>query len=124
MRDIDSLREQSDVEIAEELTDRLLKVTPWNAGYMNLTLQNGKATIANPRTAIIEPDWHGNARFAFVTPWNEIYARYDTVAQVNSVINRIKACVDGKIDSFTYPTVSELKNEPAPVTGGDEHERT
>lgn len=99
---------KSTVELAEELTALLLKVTPCYAGFMDLTLQDGKTTAASPRTAIIEPDWHGNGRFAFVTPWNEIFARYDTASQVRTVIYRIKHAVEDKRDKFKYPTVAEL----------------
>ncbi|MBR1804812.1 MAG: hypothetical protein IJ774_00340, partial [Selenomonadaceae bacterium] len=87
---------KSDIEIAEELTAFLLKTVPWHAGFMDLTLQNGNAAVASPRTATIKPDWHGNGRFAFVTPWNEIFARYDTASQVRTVIYRIKHAVEDK----------------------------
>ena len=99
---------KSTVELAEDLTAFLLKTVPWHAGFMDLTLQNGKAAVASPRTATVEPDWHGNGRFAFVTPWNEIFARYDTPEQVRSVIYRIKHAVEDKRDKFKYPTVTEL----------------
>ena len=99
--------EKSDVEIAEILTDILLKkISPWSP-HMELTLQNGKKAISTPRTAIVKPNWHGEG-FVFITPWDEIYARYDTPAQVAKVIGRLKACVVCKIPRFTYPTVDEL----------------
>lgn len=107
---------KSDIEIAEELTAFLLKVTPWHAGFMDLTLQDGSTAVASPRTATIEPDWHGNGRFAFVTPWNEVFARYDTASQVRTVIYRIKHAVEDKRDKFKYPTVAEL-------TATDYHEK-
>lgn len=103
-------RKLSDLKIADLLTDRLYKVTNngiFNGGnYMDLTLQNGKKTAGNVRTAIVEINWHGNG-FVFITPWNEVYARYDTADEVAHVIELIGTAVKRGDTEFTYPA-----NEP------------
>ena len=94
---------------ANKLTAKLRDVTE-TASYQDVTCQDGATILAHFKGAKVTVDGGG---CDILTAWDRLLGHYDTPAQVTAVINRIKACIDGNVGSFTFPTVEELKDKPA-----------
>lgn len=96
--------------VAGNLTRKLQAACVNNDFIQTTTIHGRLYTIGDFGNVYIDPTANGD--FAFVTYDNRTLARYDTPAQIEAVIARIKDTIDRKDVVFYFPTIDEL-NKPA-----------
>lgn len=96
--------------VAGNLTRKLQAACVNNDFIQTTTIHGRLYTIGDFGNVYIDPTANGG--FAFVTYDNRTLARYDTPAQIEAVIARIKDTIDRKDVVFYFPTIDEL-NKPA-----------
>lgn len=95
---------------ARKLDKLLVKVTV-NADYMEVTFQDGRKLRTCFGNARVRSTDTRGGKF-LITNFGDLYGRYDTPAQVETVINMLKAAITRGDKEFKFPTVDELTTPP------------
>lgn len=95
---------------AGALTEKLHAIPPHRDYIGTATLSGCPVTFMDFDNVYVDATLGG--KFNFVTFNNRVLARYDTPAQVETVIGKLKDAVDRHKTVFHFPTVDELIDTP------------